>query len=339
MPEQTAKRDSNRVPTLIGVDDISFEDPTTVAVDPTTHAMLVSAAVTGVSTAANQTNGNQKTQIVDAGGEAATVTGGKLDVNASIDTTGLATQATLAAINAKMVTGTDIGDVTINNSTGVAAVNIQDGGNTITVDGTVAVTNADITSIKTAVEVIDNAISGSEMQVDVVGALPAGTNAIGKLAANSGVDIGDVDILSIAAGNNNIGDVDIASIAAGTNTIGKVAGVPSDIDINGSNANHADKYYTNAGAVTDGIIWSPAAGKRWHVLTLYINVSAAATVTLEDDLAGGDVARWKGELAANSGVVIKYDKEHPFCSTEDAADLIITTSAGNVYVQAVGYEI
>lgn len=31
-----------------------------------------------------------------------------------------------------------------------------------------------------------------------------------------------VDILSIAAGNNNIGDVDIASIAAGTNYIGKV---------------------------------------------------------------------------------------------------------------------
>jgi hypothetical protein len=32
--------------------------------------------------------------------------------------------------------GVDIGDVTINNATGVAAVNIQDGGNSITVDGT-----------------------------------------------------------------------------------------------------------------------------------------------------------------------------------------------------------
>lgn len=52
--------------------------------------------------------------------------------------------------------------------------------------------------------------------------LPAGTNAIGKLAANSGVDIGDVDILSIAAGDNNIGNVDIASIAAGDNNIGNV---------------------------------------------------------------------------------------------------------------------
>jgi hypothetical protein len=73
-----------------------------------------------------------------------------------------------------------------------------------------------------ALQILDNAISGSEMQVDIVGALPAGTNAIGKLAANSGVDIGDVDITSIAAGDNNIGNVDIASIAAGDNNIGNV---------------------------------------------------------------------------------------------------------------------
>src|SRR3990167_11287292 len=43
-------------------------------------------------------------------------------------------------MNAKFVTGTDIGDVTINNASGAAAVNIQDGGNTITVDGTVTIT-------------------------------------------------------------------------------------------------------------------------------------------------------------------------------------------------------
>lgn len=68
-------------------------------------------------------------------------------------------------------------------------------------------TEANSAAIKTAVETIDNAISGSEMQVDVVGALPAGTNAIGKLSANSGVDIGDVDVTSIAAGTNTIGGV------------------------------------------------------------------------------------------------------------------------------------
>jgi hypothetical protein len=35
--------------------------------------------------------------------------------------------------------------------------------------------------------------------------LPAGTNAIGKLASNDGVDIGNVDVASIAAGENMIG--------------------------------------------------------------------------------------------------------------------------------------
>ena len=53
------------------------------------------------------------------------------------NTTGLATQTTLAAINSKLVNGNDIGDVTVNNGAGASAVNIQDGGNSITVDGTV----------------------------------------------------------------------------------------------------------------------------------------------------------------------------------------------------------
>ena len=46
--------------------------------------------------------------------------------------------------------------------------------------------------------------------------LAAGTLAIGKLAANSGVDIGDVDVLSIAAGTNLIGKVGIDQTTPGT---------------------------------------------------------------------------------------------------------------------------
>ena len=53
-------------------------------------------------------------------------------------------------------------------------------------------------------------------------ALPAGTNAIGKLSANSGVDIGDVDVLSLpalAAGTNNIGDVDVLTLPGVAGTV------------------------------------------------------------------------------------------------------------------------
>lgn len=60
--------------------------------------------------------------------------GGNLAALASKD---FATQTTLAAINSKFVSGTDIGDVTINNASGASAVNVQDGGNSITVDGTI----------------------------------------------------------------------------------------------------------------------------------------------------------------------------------------------------------
>lgn len=101
-----------------------------------------------------------------------------LDVIAAKD---FATQTTLAALNAKMVTGTDIGDVTINNAAGAAAVNIQDGGNSITVDGafyqatqpvsiatmpSTPVTNADLATLA-------GAVSATHMQVDVL-TMPAG---------------------------------------------------------------------------------------------------------------------------------------------------------------------
>lgn len=43
--------------------------------------------------------------------------------------------------------GIDIGDVTVNNAAGAAAVNIQDGGNSLTVDGTVAATQSGTWSV------------------------------------------------------------------------------------------------------------------------------------------------------------------------------------------------
>ena len=91
-----------------------------------------------------------------------------------------------------------------NDSTGV--VSVDDGGGALTVDGTVTANlgttdNAVLDAIAASLALLDNSIaSGSELQVDVVGALPAGSAAIGKLAANSGVDIGDVDVTSVVPG-------------------------------------------------------------------------------------------------------------------------------------------
>lgn len=48
-------------------------------------------------------------------------------------------------------------------------------------------------------------------------ALPAGTNAIGKLAANSGVDIGDIDVTSVVPGTSasSLGKAEDAAAASG----------------------------------------------------------------------------------------------------------------------------
>ena len=128
----------------------------------------------------------------------------------------------------------------------------------------------------------------------------------------------------------------VAALPAGTNALGKL--LPSDVDTT-THTNYIKKYYTNAGAVTDGIIWSPAAGKRWHLAWLFINVSSAATVTLEDDKVAGDDPVMKMELAANSGIMIPFPEMYPLASGEDAADLLVTTTAGNVYLSCGGWEI
>ena len=80
------------------------------------------------------------------------------------------------------------------NSSGALYVDIADGGQ---LDALLDTIKVDTEAIKTAVELLDNAISGSEMQVDVVAALPAGTNAIGivghditDMVSNADIDIG-----------------------------------------------------------------------------------------------------------------------------------------------------
>jgi len=77
-------------------------------------------------------------------------------------------------------TNLDIRDLT---STDVVTANLSATDNAVldNIDADTSAIQTATEAIQTAVEILDNAISGNEMQVDVVGALPAGTNAIGKL--------------------------------------------------------------------------------------------------------------------------------------------------------------
>lgn len=162
----------------------------------------------------------------------------------------------------------------------------------------------------------------------ITNALPAGTNAIGKLAANSGVDIGDVDILSIAAGDNNIGNVDLASsipagtnnigdvdvltIAAGDNNIGNVDIVTVPTDPFGANADAASatgsisaklRFIASTGIPITGTV-TVGSHAVTNAGTFAVQDSAAeASLSVMDDWdnAASDGASVSGDVAHDSG--------------------------------------
>ena len=201
-------------------------------------------------------------------------------------------------------------------------VEIFDGGDSHTVDGTVtanlgATDTGNLAAIKTSVEILDNAISGAGFNitqmngaavpigagteaaavrvtlatdstgvvsvddngaaltvdnagtfaVQVSSALPAGTNAVGKLAANSGVDIGDVDVTSISAGANLIGDVGIS----GARTSGGTT-LYRSIDL--------DETEEEVKATAGQIYWIHAVNLTATILFLKVYNATAANVTV-----------------------------------------------------------
>lgn len=155
------------------------------------------------------------------------------------------------------------GGVAISLNTG-----IRDAGTqriTIATDDSVPVTNAGLTAL-------NGAISGTEVQVDVVGALPAGTNAIGKLAANSGVDIGDVTLT--ANSGVDIGDVDVTSVNGFASHDAAIAGNP--LIVGG----------VSSAAAPTSVSADQEAVRAWYLR----NGAQATVVTAAGALIGGDAA-------------------------------------------------
>lgn len=132
---------------------------------------------------------------VDASGSvlgAGTNNIGDVDVLSSALPTGAATSAL------QTQPGVDIGDVTVNNAAGASAVNIQDGGNSITVDGTVAVTGAgDATAsnqvtqitaeqaIQAAVQIMDDWDESDRAKVNLIAGQAGVAGGNGLVSANT----------------------------------------------------------------------------------------------------------------------------------------------------------
>jgi hypothetical protein len=203
--------------------------------------------------------------------------------------------------------------------------------------------DADTGAIKTAVETIDNAISGTEMQVDVVAisaqsdgtyigdikfgeSLPAGSNAIGKLAANSGVDIGDVDVTSLPASTNTIevvGDAAEDAAVAGNPLLagGRYDATQRTLDDGDAGALAIDPsgaLYTREYTGQDGAVYTtassdaikPPTGKAFVAVQMLEDttfdstgglISVTATKWFNTADAAGDLADGSESTAEGSG--------------------------------------
>lgn len=146
-------------------------------------------------------------------------------------------------------------------------------------------------------------VSGTVAVSAISSALPAGTNAIGKLSANSGVDIGDVDVATIAAGANLIGDVGLQPrtsgglsfsklISAATTNLTQIKGSAGQIyGIFATNINAAVRYLKVYNAASASV----TVGTTVPDMTLPIPANAAGA---------GFYLKWPQGVAMGTGISI-----------------------------------
>ena len=137
-----AALDQNRKATLLGVDSIGFTIPTTAAVDPSTHALLIQGTVTttidttGLATATKQDTGNTSLGSIDTKTPA---------LGQALSAASVPVVLTAAQIS----TLTPLSSVTVNTISGFA---LETGGNLATIAGAVS-------SSKMAVKAADGDIT------------------------------------------------------------------------------------------------------------------------------------------------------------------------------------
>ena len=174
--------------------------------------------------------------------------------------------------------------------------------------------------------------AANPMPVVQTGALPAGTNAIGKLSANSGVDIGDVDITSIAAGDNNIGNVDIASaLPAGNNNIGDVD--VASIAAGNNNIGDVDIASFAAGAIVEvqGDVADDAA-----IAGNPVTIGLHARTADRTAVATGDAVRALGDTQGKQ--VVLQGSVHEL-HVDDRLNLVNDTAANIINAPGAGRKV
>lgn len=221
--------------------------------------------------------------------------------------------------------GVDIGDVTINNSTGGAAVNIQDGGNIITVDGTVSA-NATLSAETTKVIGTIN-ISASQ---SVTATQATGSNL------HTVVDSGTVTTVSTVTSLTQMNGAAI-SMGTGTRDAGtqRVTIATNDVvpasqngtwTVQPGNTANTTAWKVDGSAVTQPISGTVTANAGTGTLAVSL-AAGAASIGKAEDVAAGD-----GDVGTPSMAVRKATPANT--SSNDGDYEMLQMSVGRLWTSA-----
>jgi hypothetical protein len=213
-------------------------DPTGTTTQPVSAASLPLPALAATST--KQSDGSQKTQIVDGSGNVIGATANALDVNiksgsvtanagTNLNTSALALEAGNLATIAGAIKAEDAAHAS--GHSGIMALAVRQAS---PADMSAGATDGDYEPLQIG------ATGRLWASATIDSALPAGANAIGKLAANAGVNIGDVGVTAVTPGTgatalgkaedaaHTSGDVGVMALAVRSDAGGALAGTDGD---------------------------------------------------------------------------------------------------------------
>lgn len=268
-------------------------------------AVSSSTLPTGASTAANQ----------------ATIISSLASIDGHVD----GVEGSLASIDAK-ITAVNTGAVVVASSalpTGAATAARQDTGNASlsSIDAKTpalgqALAAASIPVVLTASQLSTltplGTVSVNQNGTWTVG-LSAGSNAIGKLAANAGVTIGAVEIaasqtIGLSASTNNIGDVDVLTQparAATTDTI--TAKLATDTIQNGTTALTPKYAKISASSSGNNTVVAAVTSKKIRVLGWNLVGNGAVNAKWQDGAGGTDLTGLYYVAAAGGGICVPFN--------------------------------
>ena len=255
--------------------------------------------------------------------------------------TGAATEATLSTLNTKFISGTDIGDVTINNAAGASAVNIQDGGNSITVDGTVAATQSgtwnitDVSgtiSLPTGAATSSNQTDGSQRARILDSAGTAITSSL--VNGRQAVDVHQADTSFVVSGLSAVGaapaanPVTVSGVDGGglkrhllTDTTGRVRVVTESLGGYRQTYSAAASQVAMAATATDFFTITGSASKTIRIVRLDLTLTSTTTTVVYAFLIK--------RSTANSGGTSTTLTNVPHDSNNAAATAVIQTYTAN----------